>query len=260
MLDHCDFDEQQHDLQRQTTIAGIRPDVIVTLPGGKHVVVDAKVPLDAYLRALEAPDEAARQALLADHARQVRTHLTQLARRATSRTCRLSPDSSSCSCPARCSSAPRSSRIRRSSSSASSSAACHSGQPDDADRAAARGGVRLAAGGDGGERAQDQRARAESLRVGAHARRALRHARARGSSRASMRTTRPSDRSKATCWSRRASSRSCRRRTAARRSSRSSRSIACRGCCRRAELTDGLPFDPGEASDTAELPPVAETV
>ena len=56
MIEHCDFDEQQ-------TLDGnddrrIRPDVIVRLPGGKHVVVDAKVPLDAYLRALEAPDEA----------------------------------------------------------------------------------------------------------------------------------------------------------------------------------------------------------
>jgi DNA recombination protein RmuC len=75
MIEYCDFDEQQ-------TISGndrrVRPDVIVNLPGGKHVVVDAKVPLDAYLKALEAPDEAARQALLADHARQVRTHLTQL--------------------------------------------------------------------------------------------------------------------------------------------------------------------------------------
>jgi DNA recombination protein RmuC len=75
MLDHCDFDEQQ-------TLNGndrrIRPDVIVNLPGGKHVVVDAKVPLDAYLKALEAPDEPTRQALLADHARQVRTHLMQL--------------------------------------------------------------------------------------------------------------------------------------------------------------------------------------
>jgi DNA recombination protein RmuC len=75
MLEHCDFDEQQ-------TLNGndrrIRPDVIINLPGGKHVVVDAKVPLDAYLKALEAPDEAARQALLIDHARQVRTHLTQL--------------------------------------------------------------------------------------------------------------------------------------------------------------------------------------
>jgi DNA recombination protein RmuC len=75
MLDHCDFDEQQ-------TVDGndrrIRPDVIVNLPGGKHIVVDAKVPLDAYLKALEAPDEASRQLLLMDHARQVRTHLTQL--------------------------------------------------------------------------------------------------------------------------------------------------------------------------------------
>jgi DNA recombination protein RmuC len=75
MVEYCDFDEQQ-------TIVGaerrVRPDVIVNLPGGKHVVVDAKVPLDAYLKALDAPDEGARQALLADHARQVRTHLMQL--------------------------------------------------------------------------------------------------------------------------------------------------------------------------------------
>src|SRR5262249_19270249 len=56
----------------------IRPDVVVHLPGGKHVVVDAKVPLDAYLRALEAGDDETRQKLLADHARQVRTHVGQL--------------------------------------------------------------------------------------------------------------------------------------------------------------------------------------
>lgn len=75
MTEHCDFTEQE-------TIAAsdrrIRPDVIIRLPGGKTVIVDAKVPLDAYLRALEAPDDASRQALLADHARQVRTHLGQL--------------------------------------------------------------------------------------------------------------------------------------------------------------------------------------
>ena len=79
MLEHCDFEEQQ-------TLNGslngsdrrIRPDVIVRLPGGKHVIVDAKAPLDAYLKALEAPDEAGRQALLAEHSRQVRTHLAQL--------------------------------------------------------------------------------------------------------------------------------------------------------------------------------------
>ena len=78
MIEHCDFEEQ-------LTINGndrrVRPDVVVRLPGGKHVVVDAKVPLDAYLKALEAPDEASRQALLADHARQVRTHLMQLGAR-----------------------------------------------------------------------------------------------------------------------------------------------------------------------------------
>ena len=90
MLDRCDFDEQH-------TIAGnddrrLRPDVIVTLPGGKHVVIDAKVPLDAYLKALEAPDEAARQLLLADHARQVRTHLMQLSAKGYASHVHPSPD------------------------------------------------------------------------------------------------------------------------------------------------------------------------
>jgi DNA recombination protein RmuC len=77
MIEHCDFDEQQT-LTSTNGDRRMRPDVIVNLPGGKHVIVDAKVPLDAYLKALEAPDDAARQALLADHARQVRTHVTQL--------------------------------------------------------------------------------------------------------------------------------------------------------------------------------------
>jgi DNA recombination protein RmuC len=77
MIDHCDFDEQ-HTLVSTNGDRRMRPDVLVNLPGGKHVIVDAKVPLDAYLKALEAPDESTRQTLLADHARQVRTHLTQL--------------------------------------------------------------------------------------------------------------------------------------------------------------------------------------
>src|SRR5207248_8336529 len=75
MVEHCHFTEQE------TLVADngrIRPDVIVNLPGGKHVVIDAKAPLDAYLRALEAPDEEARQKLLGEHARQVRTHVAQL--------------------------------------------------------------------------------------------------------------------------------------------------------------------------------------
>jgi DNA recombination protein RmuC len=75
MIEHCDFEEQQ---TIDANDRRVRPDVVVRLPGGKHVVVDAKVPLDAYLRALEAPDESSRQAMLIEHARQVRTHLTQL--------------------------------------------------------------------------------------------------------------------------------------------------------------------------------------
>ncbi len=75
MLEHCHFTEQE---TIQADNGRIRPDVIVNLPGGKHIVVDAKVPLDAYLRALDAPDEETRQKLLADHARQVRAHIAQL--------------------------------------------------------------------------------------------------------------------------------------------------------------------------------------
>jgi len=76
MIEYCDFMEQH-------TVQGgdderIRPDVIVRLPGGKRIVIDAKAPLDAYLRALEAPDEIARQNLLGEHAKQVRNHISQL--------------------------------------------------------------------------------------------------------------------------------------------------------------------------------------
>jgi DNA recombination protein RmuC len=78
MLDHCDF-------TAQTTLNGpegrLRPDLLVRLPGGRTVVVDAKTPLEAYLRAIEAGDEATRKARLADHARQVRTQMTALARK-----------------------------------------------------------------------------------------------------------------------------------------------------------------------------------
>jgi DNA recombination protein RmuC len=75
MAEHCDFDEQvsvDNEGGRQ------RPDLIVRLPGGRVIVVDAKVSLKSYLDALEAPDEAARAACLQDHARQVKDHLTRL--------------------------------------------------------------------------------------------------------------------------------------------------------------------------------------
>jgi DNA recombination protein RmuC len=78
MLEHCDFTSQ-------TTLNGeesrLRPDLLVRLPAGKTIVVDAKTPLEGYLAAVEAPDEATRRARLADHARQVRTHLSALGRK-----------------------------------------------------------------------------------------------------------------------------------------------------------------------------------
>ena len=77
MIEHCDFTEQRT-IQGGDDEGCIRPDVIVRLPGGKQIVIDAKAPLDAYLRALDAPDEAARQNLLGEHARQVRAHISQL--------------------------------------------------------------------------------------------------------------------------------------------------------------------------------------
>ncbi|MES1256615.1 MAG: DNA recombination protein RmuC [Acidobacteriota bacterium] len=92
MLDRCDFEEQQTVAAADDTDRRLRPDVIVTLPGGKHVVIDAKVPLDAYLKALEAPDDGARQLLLADHARQVRAHLVQLSAKGYADHVQPSPD------------------------------------------------------------------------------------------------------------------------------------------------------------------------
>jgi DNA recombination protein RmuC len=72
MLEHCDFSPQV------VTESGRRPDLIVRLPGGKQLAIDAKTPLDAYLRAQETSDEPARKTAMLQHARQVKEHIRQL--------------------------------------------------------------------------------------------------------------------------------------------------------------------------------------
>ncbi len=76
MVSHCDFVEQS---TIQTGEGQLRPDMLVRLPGGKLVVVDSKVPLDAYLSALEASSEEEREGHIARHAKQTREHISKLA-------------------------------------------------------------------------------------------------------------------------------------------------------------------------------------
>jgi len=78
MLPHCDFDEQ---VSTGADDGRLRPDMIVHLPGEGQIVVDAKVPLEAFLRAMEAGDEDARNAELVAHARQLRAHVDQLTKK-----------------------------------------------------------------------------------------------------------------------------------------------------------------------------------
>ena len=80
MTEHVDF-------VTQVSVSGsdgarMRPDLVVHLPAERDVVVDAKVPMDAYLRALEAPTEAEQQELLRQHGRQTRAHIDSLASKA----------------------------------------------------------------------------------------------------------------------------------------------------------------------------------
>ena len=79
MVRYCDFAEQTPVAGDETTL---RPDLVVTLPGGKHVVVDAKAPLQGVLDAYQARDEEERQQHLRDHARLLRRHVKALADKA----------------------------------------------------------------------------------------------------------------------------------------------------------------------------------
>jgi DNA recombination protein RmuC len=75
MMDHCDFVEQA---SLHTADGRLRPDMVVRLPGGRTVVVDAKAPLGAYLEAMDADGDEQRRAHLKHHAAQVRSHAYKL--------------------------------------------------------------------------------------------------------------------------------------------------------------------------------------
>ncbi|HXM36522.1 MAG TPA: DNA recombination protein RmuC [Pyrinomonadaceae bacterium] len=89
MLQYCDFVEQE-------TVASedgrIRPDLIVRLPGNRTIVVDSKVPFDAFYESISTTDEVVRLAKLKDHARLVRAHITTLSRKSYWETVQPTPE------------------------------------------------------------------------------------------------------------------------------------------------------------------------
>jgi DNA recombination protein RmuC len=89
MVQYCDFYEQEH---TSTAEGAIRPDMIVRMPGGREIVIDVKTPLDAYISAVEAPDDASRRQHLERHSRKVRERVQELAGKAYWNQFKKSPD------------------------------------------------------------------------------------------------------------------------------------------------------------------------
>jgi len=89
MVNFCDFAEQE-------SVSGEegrqRPDMVIKLPNGKNIVVDSKAPLQAYLEALEAPDEGERVSKLKEHARHIRVHLAKLSAKSYWEQLRATPE------------------------------------------------------------------------------------------------------------------------------------------------------------------------
>ena len=79
LSEHCDFTEQAH---LEGPDGALRPDLVVHMPESRDLVIDVKTPLDAYLEALEAASDEARQSALRRHAQQLEAHIRQLASKA----------------------------------------------------------------------------------------------------------------------------------------------------------------------------------
>lgn len=89
MLQYCDFTEQE---TVATEDSRIRPDVIVRLPGNRTIVIDAKVPFDAFYESISTTDDALRIEKLKEHARIVRSHITALSRKSYWETVQPTPE------------------------------------------------------------------------------------------------------------------------------------------------------------------------
>jgi DNA recombination protein RmuC len=89
MVEHCDFFEQE---SAQSDSGKQRPDMVVRMPDKREIIVDAKTPLDAYLSAVEASDDAERTRLLEGHARNVRARIKELSSKAYWQQFKYSPD------------------------------------------------------------------------------------------------------------------------------------------------------------------------
>jgi len=89
MLQYCDFVEQE---TVATEESRIRPDLIVKLPGNRTIVVDSKVPFDAFYESISTTDEEVRASRLKDHARLVRAHITSLSRKSYWETVQPTPE------------------------------------------------------------------------------------------------------------------------------------------------------------------------
>src|SRR5207302_9262297 len=93
-LEHCDFETQKHIV---TEDGALRPDLVVSLPGGKTLVVDSKAPLEAYLQAIDEKDESKRRERLRDHALQIRRHIASLGDKAYWKSLPFTPEFVVCS-------------------------------------------------------------------------------------------------------------------------------------------------------------------
>ena len=163
LVDRCDFTEQAHTVTRDDAVQ--RPDLVVQLVGGRRVVVDAKVPLDAFLDATGTDDDDEREAHLARHARQLRHHVDLLASKRYWRSLEGSPEFVVLFVPAESflSAALAADRDLLDDAAAKQVVVA---TPDDADRPAAHGRPRLAPGGAGRAGPGDPPARAASSTSG----------------------------------------------------------------------------------------------